>query len=319
MISGLLNVEDLSNLHVKIRVLGYSPQGETICLSFVDGENEYYTVVTDCYEIDGVRGWSSILPEQTTLFAFVWTHPDDDHSQGINKLMDTFDEDGKAHIFLPIGLTKKYLEENGKSQAATEFENLRKKYNVGRKYQWNEISLGEGEDARRLISILIREKISGRELTAIFGFFLPNGALVSRRLNEGLGAGEANDFSVVYYMELNGARYLFTGDLANQSIQFINSDWTKDCRFVKIPHHGSKDPVRLIPLISPYEDKMVSVCTVYNTTHPYPEVIDKYKAISSKVISTDKGGNGYGLVELDFYVTDIDKDQEQLVGDAKVL
>lgn len=53
-------------------------------------------------------------------------------------------------------------------------------------------------------------------------------------------------YSIVYALRFNGIDFLFCGDLANQSVKFIKEDFLQNVLFIKIPHHGSDEPISFI-------------------------------------------------------------------------
>ena len=89
------------------------------------------------------------------------------------------------------------------------------------------------------------ETRSFRSIHCSFNFLAPFGALEWRR-----SANHAkfvmNDLSIVYALRFNGIDFLFCGDLANQSVKFIKEDFLQNVFFIKIPHHGSDEPISFI-------------------------------------------------------------------------
>lgn len=117
-------------------------------ISLMDKDKVLFNVFIDDYEINSYQYWIGNLPKDTRIDAFIWTHPDDDHSLGVDRLLKTFDPNKKAQIYLPSSLTKKLLNDNGKTKALTCYNYLKKNYNSKKVYNWNEISLCNDEDIR---------------------------------------------------------------------------------------------------------------------------------------------------------------------------
>lgn len=312
-------IEDLDKLTLSIKTLGYPCYGESIMISLKDGEHELYNVITDCYEVRSNHNWTDFLSKDTRINAFIWTHPDEDHSMGVATLMETFDPECNARIFIPASLTKELLERNKKDAAIDTYLYLKEKYNVGKKYElWNEVSLTKYEAPRFLISIKIKETSTNITLTFKIGFMAPIGAISNRRIDvENMSSGQMNDLSLFYVVQINSTNYVFAGDLSKQMIQFIDEDYLSNCRFVKIPHHGSKDSIKLIDKIQPSRSlKLHSVTTTFKDSHPFDIVLDKYANKSDAVFSTGRGKEPYGMVEINYNIKNINIFNIELKGNA---
>lgn len=103
-----LKVENLCNLHLDIHTIGYPEEGESLLTLLCDANRVLFTVLTDCYEEDGYNHVASLMQKLDIcqIDAFIWTHPDKDHSVGIPKILSKYDPDKKAQIFLPQGVNK---------------------------------------------------------------------------------------------------------------------------------------------------------------------------------------------------------------------
>lgn len=313
-----IKVDDFGDLHLRIKTLGYPDKGESIMISLMNKDEVVYNIFTDNYDANGFQYWLSELPEDTRIDAFIWTHPDEDHSIGIDKLLDKFDPENNAAIYLPTSLTSQLLKDNEKLAALQSYEYLKNNYNKNRHYKWNEISLCEGEGIRYLVSRKIIDRTTNDSVTFRIGFMLPYSAVINRRVDKPrMNDGEMNDLSLFFIIELNKVRYIFSGDLAEINLQFLEEDYLSSCRFIKIPHHGSKEPIKLIDRIQGLPSLMPhSVSTVFGNTHPYDDVLDLYAKKCLAVYSTGRGNKPYGIVELDYNVKDLTDYNVTLFGNA---
>lgn len=316
-----IKIDSFQDLHLCIKTLGYPNNGESLMVSLMDKQKELYNIFIDNYEYNDYQHWLAHLPKETRIDAFIWTHPDEDHSIGVDKLLSAFDPEKQANIYLPTSLTRELLVNNKKDASLACYDYLKENYNKGRVYRWNEISLTDEEGIRYLCGRKIINRENGDCVVFRIGFMLPNSSVVNRRVDKSyMNAGEMNDLSLFFVIELNKARYIFTGDLADISLKFLDEDYLSNCRFIKIPHHGSKDPIHLVDKIKPHPSSSpYAVTTIYGTTNPYDEVIDKYFEKCEAVYSTDRGKEIFGLVEIDFFVSNFEKSQVTLSGNAKML
>lgn len=311
-------IDDIEKAYLRIKVLGYPNKGESIMISLRYDEVELYNIITDCYEIYGSHSWANLLSGNTRIDAFIWTHPDEDHSLGVQTLLDKFDPDGRARIFVPTSLTKDLLERNNKQDAVSTYLYLKNKYNKGRRRQWNEVSLSEYESPRFFISKTIFETKTNVPLDFKLGFMAPIGSIVNRRIDiEKMSSGQMNDMSLFFIVQINSVNYIFGGDLAKQTIQFLDEEHLNNCRFIKIPHHGSKDSIRLVDRIQPLQSsELHSVTTVFGDSNPFDVVLDKYAEKNYSVYSTGRGKEPYGLVEFDYNIKKQESYTVKIEGNA---
>ena len=81
---------DFSNLVLEVHTVGYPTQGESIVTMLKDGDRVLFTVVTAAFYTDSSDEVSAILHRNgdPNINIFVWTHPDEDHSVGIEKVRE---------------------------------------------------------------------------------------------------------------------------------------------------------------------------------------------------------------------------------------
>lgn len=296
-----IEVVRFSDVCLEIHTVGYPEMGESIVVLLKESDKVLLNIITDSYHTE-VNTVETILENngRPCVDIFVWTHPDEDHSVGICDLLDNFDSKGQAKIYMPSNLSKDLIT----SQAAQEaFDYLMQKYNRGQRYRLTTIGV---DDEMTLPSwkFILRERQTNRVISGSLTFLQPESSLTQRRGYQGAkNAGDINDFSIVYVLELNGIRYFFGGDMTHQSIQFLSghSTYLDNIRYIKIPHHGSKKPIKLADLLSAYEDKKaIATTTVFKDTHPYEDILDKYGIICKHVSSTHRGEDSYGSIQLNF-------------------
>lgn len=315
-----LEVSEFSNLVLEVHTVGYPVMGESIVTMLKDGDKVLYTIVTDCFKTADADVVKEILVSNgsPTIDVLVWTHPDEDHSVGIEELLDAFDKERKARVYKPINLSSDILN-NDAAKAALDY--LEENYNKNQKYKLIPIGSFEGMEPPNM-SFEIKERTTGRVIFGSMHFLLPNSTLADRRnYTRARNSGEMNDFSVVYVLMINGVRYFYGADMTRASAKFLTGDNCyplDNIRFIKIPHHGSNEPAELPGMLMCTGEKMaVATTTVYNSTNPTDGTLNKYAKICAYVSSTDRGDKPYGDIQLNFKVTDMSVPKAIYHGNAK--
>lgn len=322
MIPSVFRCTRYSNLLLEVHTVGYPEMGESIVIFLKDGGRVLLTVVTDSFKTNNADEVKRILAENghPSLDIFIWTHPDEDHSVGIESLLDEFDSWHKATVYMPANISKDIMSCESSQNA---FDYLMKYYNSGRYYQLYPIVTVD-EQVLTPYGFEIYERTTNRKISGSISFLLPDTSLTMRRSYHGAkNSGDMNDFSLVYVLELNGIHYLFGGDMTEQSIQFIerkNKYYLENIRYVKIPHHGSKEPMKLVDKLIPFQlNKAIATTTVFKANNPYEDTLDKYAEKCEHVISTDRGEEAYGSVRLDFSISRMKVPSPVCRGNAKIV
>lgn len=292
-------IDEIDSLHLDVYTIGYKDEGESLLLLLCDGKKILHSAMTDCYCIDGYNHADVILNdlEVKNIDAFVWTHPDRDHSTGIEPFLEKYDFNAEARIFIPAGISGEIIDTD---EAKNALKYITNKYNRNRRYDIKYVSLNTGEFCQ-LMKFRIKERKTSRIVDYMFTFILPNADIVARRSNTD-GNVLLNDFSIFYIVTFNDQNYLFCGDLSKQNVQFIEKDWLENVVFVKIPHHGSTTLGNFQgKLISAGVNDVISTCTTFKPKQlPDDNVLRSYKGISKAIFCTGKNEDfpkyNYGCV-----------------------
>ncbi len=312
-----LVVRDFTELSLRIYTIGYPQVGECLLCVLFGAKIPLFTFVVDSYSLSGqgLHALCDILDtiKVRVIDVLVWTHPHDDHSVGIEDLLDRYDPQRKAKIFISDGIAQN--KESIGQNARAAYEYLVSHYNRGQRYNLNGISVTSGE-VRNITAVDIKEGRSGNILTCDFQFVAPlNPRVIRQEFNINV---DPNAMSIMFALSLNRINYLFCGDTEDTTLNQINYEVLKNARFVKIPHHGSNNCVRLIDYL---EDSMikdvVAVTTVFTPKElPRQEVLKKYEKSCAAIYSTESGDEKYGCVQIDFDVTQGDILGVDLYGNA---
>lgn len=324
-----LIVKELNSLHLDIHTIGYPNEGESLLTLLCDDNEVLFSVLTDCYENKGYNHASKLLDELKVkqIDAFIWTHPDEDHSVGIPEFLAKYDPHKKAEIFVPCTLNSK-MGLGQKAKKALEY--VLKHYNSRTIYDLYYVmvhkpSRQHKREVPRPVDTPISMKIEVinprvKNITYSYNFILPNDDVIHRPL-ESDSDTLFNNLSIVYYISFNGFSFFFCGDLSEQNVQFIPSNLLKDAVFIKIPHHGSSNLKSLVPLFDSQNVKnAISTTTVYKRHNlPRDEVLNEYKTISDGVYCTsnihDNQNKPYGCITAKFSAN-MEKPDIKITGNA---
>ncbi len=109
---------------------------------------------------------------------------------------------------------------------------------------------------------------------------------------------DTNERSIVVMAEMEGKRFLFTGD-ANSTIekQMMTDGIDLDCDVFKAGHHGSKysNDIEFLEYITP-EYAVISCGELNSYGHPHSEVLKNFNKVDATVFRTDIEG------DITFYV-----------------
>lgn len=302
-------VEDFRNLKFRIFTIGYVSEGESVLGVIDDGDRHLYSFVIDSYQISDENNntFNGTLEKIrdlgiSSIDAFIWTHPDTDHSIGIQKLLSVVDNEARAQIFLPAMLSKE-LDMADEARASMDY--LFEHYNTGKKYNMTMVVKNQSVTHYDQ-KLTFKEYRSGREITAEFYFLAPCGARLLRNTcaNQSFGF---NRLSIMFALRINYFDYLFCGDLMGDDVQFLDKNFLKNVSFIKIPHHGSLHTYQLPKLmkIQKVTASIAATTTFSKCNLPEEKIIRMYQSLNGNVYSTSEGFHKYGCIEADFSIRDL--------------
>lgn len=314
-----LTVSDFNNLHLHIYTLGYPNEGEAEITILLDEKKPLITIVTDCY-FDKANGCHAIdkvlnLYGISTIDAFVWSHPHKDHSLGIEELLDKFDPLAKAVVVVPDGvmgvknndlavktikyLNSKYLKEGNLYVMGVTSQERR----TVMKWTLNQMSCPSDMSCR----LEVVSPMSAKEVERCFSL---------RNVN-------CNYANIVYTLNLNSQNYLFTGDLCQDMVEYLDEECLVNVPYLKIPHHGSNEPInfynklRRIKLTNKNANFVFAVTTVKKSSElPNDDVMERINSLASGVYSTHFGKKKVGVVKCSYGILNLNSSNVSLLGNA---
>ncbi len=312
---------DSNGLRLIVYVIGYPEMGESqiVILRDINSKNIYYSAVIDCYKLDNINKTIDILVENNInyLNLLCWTHPDDDHSFGIDEIFKKFCNNN-TKVLLPEGVygsANDFI--NYKPKFLDFFDNL-KKNNINTAYNVSSASVIEGE-IQGIETIFFQLGLN--EIKFRISAIAPISAIVRRRIQSGLN--KKNDISIALLFSLGELSLFLTGDIENQTINLISIDFLPEITFLKTPHHTSKSSDALLSLFErkyEYEYKIPFTCTTAFRKYDLPDdkLVEGYRMISDTFYTThdDLSDEKFGYLSFEFNPFD-NTANEKLFGSAR--
>ncbi|SEW31503.1 ComEC/Rec2 family competence protein [[Clostridium] fimetarium] len=318
-------LDEIQDLYISIYLIGYEVEGEScifILHTKVPEKKILYSIVIDCYENTESNCTIDILEKlelKNKLDMLIWTHPHDDHTIGLNKIIKRYcDKNTKI-------ITSNILNHpNGYSDICIELANQinSKCYNKS-KNRWNVNSaanLGYGlqtiefTNASGLINNMKIKCISPvSEIGLVQG------------LNKKVDLNKIS-IGIIIQIERNENRlnFMFTGDMDKQTIAaIVNEQEDEEIPFVynliKLPHHGSTYSSNLVNLLRKESRSELAVTTVFKKDSlPTKDAIDIYKDYFEDIRCTSSPFDrlwGTGMIKVEYDIG-LEKSEVNTYGTA---
>ena len=323
-----VDVRNIKEIEIHIYVLGYYPIGESIFAVVWDKADKRVlkSVLFDCYEQKGTNKIFSLLNKyglnDCKLDFVVWTHPDEDHSVGFEKLLTDYTSP-RTIALLPEGVTKKVFDLSwfGIKRYFTvrRKDNLFKHLIVERVSCSNNRTYPDEYGATRYKDGLGDDLKFSLEIATPFSYQVFQKTEVNKSFIK-------NDLSLSILLRFGEHCFYFGGDTTNQSLSEVEASRWQDVVFVKIPHHASKSSDKLPRILEDNIDfksngRITAVSTSFEqgTSHlPEEDVLEKYKTVSDCILLTQDNihANNYGIWDCKYAVKPFVRLSPQPVGDA---
>lgn len=274
-------------LYIDIYLIGYRAEGESIIFVIYTDDKVDYVGVVDSYEVDGHNITIEILNKLNIkrIDLLCWTHPDKDHSLGIDKLINIVDEN--SNIVIPYGLER--IKDQLKPNILDNYEKINQISIVKQNYSVIEVMQDTKMDRKRVYQhINIKPMDYEFNITALS----PHSSINKKRLLSKANKLKINDYSIAFYIRLGVCNFLFAGDIENQSLQRIYfEDIPESYEYVKIPHHASETSEEIFNTIFTEDTINEMACTttatVGGTRLPNEKIIKRYNTCTKEIYCTD--------------------------------
>ena len=313
----VFRVKSFNDLRLRIYTIGYPVMGESVLALLCDGDQVLFSVVTDCYcigqEKNGAYNHVDTIMTGcgvTQIDAFVWTHPDEDHSLGIESLLDCYDNQHEAEIFIPEGLIEQRKKGTLCKESCGVVDYLYSHYSNRGSHKTNRhvhtVSTDDHE-VRDLLGLEIYADDEVMPMTCKFRFVLPYAEFCNHANFWDMDM-EHNLMSIVYSIEINGRNYLFTGDLLDEGTKMMSDEVLSRINYIKIPHHGSEHSKEFQFKVKRFGDiRTISTATRFDKKNdPKESTLRAYSELGDVYYVTNELTHKVGCIETEVDVmTDV--------------
>lgn len=264
-------------LDFEINLIGYKEKGESIVFFLRADGKVVYAGLVDCYEKNSEnRALMLLEKEKLTRVDFVcWTHPHEDHTLGMDKVLTQFcDEETLFWIppFISDDVSMSPL------PAQDIYKNL---FEIIESRKRNKMKVREASDSKILEKLFCYGNSSIYPYLFEIKSFAPDSNLLGKeKLQERLKMG--NLYSIGLVINIGHFYVVLAGDVENRTIKYIpefNFDIYERVDYVKIPHHSSESSSALIDRFNELNiaAPAVAVTTVFHVHNlPDKKVLKKY-------------------------------------------
>lgn len=285
------NFDAIEDFYISIFLIGYGKVGES-CIFTIFSEKPkkkyLYTAVIDCYKEENLNITKIILEKldlKEKIDMLVWTHPHDDHTLGLDEIINGFcNENTKIICANILDSNKKYssaCEQLIKIIASKNYNNHGERWNINpMEHLGTELQKIKFSSTESCINkVLVRCIAPCSDISASYSK---------------MESDSINELSIAILVEIEtkagNMNFLFGGDIENKTILEIcqeqeDYDIPSTYNFIKIPHHGGKSASKLIELLDITDKSDVAGTTVKYVS----EVIRTELANPSKKVLKDYG------------------------------
>jgi len=304
----------LEKLIFNVYLIGYKNQGESIIFTLENDFGIAYSGVVDCFEVQNENETIKLLDKLgiKNLDIVCWTHPHEDHSIGIEKVLSNYVSE-KTRIVFPNGLNQ--LEYSYSDKRIEEAIAIINEILVSPKIKKPKIR--PVCDVKNIDKRRVGNQVQGSYQLEVTSFTPISDIIEKRELLDKLYT--FNDYSVALLISIGGYNFLLSGDIQDTSIDKIEEFAIPEkIDYIKIPHHSSEHSLKLKSWLNVENKTSVSCTTEYaSSSLPRIPVLDTYNFFSNKVFCTNKKDctDGFGMIHTIYNVLTKELDTE-LYGSA---
>lgn len=303
----------LDTFFIQIYIIGgNNGNGESILILFCDEEKVIKTIAIDSC-VAKINGESVVIAGKlletykvNKIDCFIWTHPHNDHTKGLQKLIEKYFSNSSI-IVIPkqiYGGENNIVKVSHLCEKTIRFINNRFKSNNIKSIDC------DVQEKRKVYTFTLQEEFSGKEIHCNVYCLTPTSYILDDiKRNEGkkLSKSELNILSISFILDIEGYYFFFGGDASDRTLLNTNNGDIKKCRWIKIPHHASSTAENFIDHLE--QDIDSAVTTAFHSQKlPNTSILDKYKRRTDYVYIThkQKDKKGIGMVKYEYRFKDND-------------
>lgn len=290
-----------NSLFFEVYLIGYESQGESIVFFLKSDTTVIYSGVVDCYTYQSINKTIDILKNENIkeIDFLCWTHPHDDHTLGLDELIDSYcDEHTKIWVSdIYPDLEKLSIYSKTSSDIFAKIKSSIKSKNANIKFAKDNTTMD------RFICSGIDSYLF--EIQS----FAPNSTIIAE-YKEYNREEKGNPYSIGLSIFIGRFNIMLAGDVENYTIKrFEDFCFDSPIDYIKIPHHGSNTGDYLPVVLKGFglNAPSVATSTIYAKHNlPKEETLQKYKKWGTNEIyitSDISGANNnekYGIVYTSF-------------------
>lgn len=270
---------------------GQNGNGEGILILFLHKEQVIHTISIDCCKVKVKDKECNLLDGllrhhcAKKIDCFVWTHPHDDHSEGLDNLIETYYKKGCIGVIPKQIYGTDYDIVNIKPQS----NKVLRKFNSKFKRKNLKSIDCQCQEKRLVYSFDLEDSLSGQIKTVNLYCLTPIDFILDdkRRKNVKISDSQLNEISLSLILDIDGYCFFFGGDVTDSALKDAEKSSLYSCRWIKIPHHGSTTTNKSIQYFNRKIDSAVTTSFLKQNL-PKDDVLKKYKDITNQIYITQK-------------------------------
>lgn len=267
------NVILKDKLSIELYLIGYKNIGESIVFIVYCDNIIIYSGVVDSYEQDINKTVDILERKNIKKLDFIcWTHPDEDHSIGIDTLLNNYTSENTT-VFIPESINGEEYDYNHRVKCT--FDILDE---VLKSRKSNTFKVKSASDYKVLEMFSFDRGALGKEEFKIVSI-APNSTIL--RKNNFNTTFKKNDYSIGLLITLGKFTMLLSGDIENRTIENMEYYYIPEIiDYIKTPHHTSDTSDKLLNYIND-NSCQIACTTVYKKGKinlPNKSIIDLYRS-----------------------------------------
>ena len=283
---------DFNDFSLQIYVVGGDKgEGEGILILFLNQERVIRTISMDCCKATVNGTECNILHRLLNkhnvkkIDCFVWTHPHDDHSNGLDELIDYHYRKGC------IGILPKQIYGTNNDIVNMKAMSKRVLHKFNTKFRKKSLKSIDClcREKRCVYSFDMEDVTTGDVKNVRLYCLTPMDFLLDdkRRNDKKVSDSLLNDISLSLVLDVDGYCYFFGGDATDKTLKETDSDYLYQCKWIKIPHHASKSTKKAMLYFNNTIDSAVAT-SFLRCKLPNKDVLNQYKKKTDQLYITQR-------------------------------